>query len=106
MHAKDREASPIEKVAAATVNIVVWARLAEAIGIPAWSGRIFAALSMAAAADPTLPEQWRRVGRIGAAPGAVLVGVLRDHGMPVLDPHTRRSDVAPAPDAKPDVVDV
>jgi len=75
----------VEKVLAALVNLEVAGHVATALGAPKWTGRLTSALGMAAAGDPDMPKALQTVGRIVAAPGALTVSVLRDHGVPVLE---------------------
>ena len=85
------EGTALEKVAAATVNVVFWRSALQAAGLPAWAGAAFAAVSMAAVGDEDIHPNVRRVAALGAAPGAVVVSILREQG----------AIVGPAPATRP-----
>ena len=78
-------ATSVEKVLAALVNLEVAGQVSSALGGPKWAGRLISALGMAAAGDDSVPKSLRAIGRVVAAPGALTVSVLRDHGIPVLE---------------------
>lgn len=80
-----RNATSVEKVFGALINLAIGGYIAEAVGAPKWAGRAVSALGMAAVSDESVPPFLRAIGAATSAPGALTIALLREQGVPLVE---------------------